>query len=68
MLSWLKRGVEPLELDACIGGSKAPIDGDGRLIAMLLPGLHLTIQFSPCPDAARETLARQGGELNLGSI
>jgi len=45
LLSLLKRGIQTLELDARISGGKAPSDGGGLLIAMLLLGLDLWLQF-----------------------
>ena len=67
-LTWFKRRVETLELDACISSGKAPVDRDGLLIARVLPGVDLALQLLLCANAARETLARQSGKFNLGHI
>ena len=64
----LQRGIEPLELDARISGGEAPLDGDGLLIATLLPGTHLTLQFLHRCYAAREALASQSRKLDFGHI
>jgi len=48
-LLFLKRGVESLELDACISGGEAPIDRDRLLIATVLPSLDFALQF-PCDE------------------
>lgn len=60
--------VESFEFDAGIGGGKTPVDGGGSAIATLLLGVDLAFEFLPCPDATREALTRQSGELDLGHV
>ena len=62
-LNQLKRRVEALELDAGVGGCKAPVSLDVVSVTVEEPGINLTLEHVLVADTPIETLAGQDGEL-----
>ena len=60
--------VEPLEFDAGIGSSEAPIDGGGGGVAGGYPGGDLALHGRPGSRAAIQALALQYAQLDLGCV
>src|SRR5262245_51308863 len=67
-LNQLKCRVEALQLDAGIGGCKAPVSFDVMNIAVAQPGGDVSLEVATVRDAPIETLTGQDSELGLGHI
>src|SRR5262245_27592351 len=67
-LNQLKCRVETFQLDAGIGGCKAPVSFDVMNIAVAEPGSDLSLEVATVRDAPIETLTGQDSELGLGHI
>src|SRR5262245_29974327 len=67
-LNQLKCRVEALELDASIGGCKAPVGFDIVSVAMEEPGANLALEAAPVRDTPIEALMGQDSKLGLGHV
>jgi hypothetical protein len=67
-LNQLKCRVEAFQLDAGLGGCKAPVSFDIVSIAVEEPGGNLALETAPIRDTPIETLIGQDSELRLGHI
>src|SRR5262245_25952538 len=67
-LNHLKCWVEALELDAGIGGCKAPVSFDIVGVAVEEPGGNLALEAAPVRDTPIETLIGQDSKLGLGHV
>src|SRR5262245_66305058 len=67
-LNQLKCRVEALELDAGIGGCKAPVSFDIVSVAIAEPGGNLALEAAPVRDTPIETLIGQDSKLGLGHV
>src|SRR5262245_54963199 len=67
-LNQLKCGVEAFQLDAGIGGCKAPVSFDIVSVAVDEPGANLALEAAPVRDTPIETLIGQDSKLGLGHV
>src|SRR6476660_4079593 len=65
-LNQLKCRVEAFQLDAGIGGCKAPVSFDIVSVAVEEPGGNLALEAAPIRDTPIEALIGQDSELRLG--
>jgi hypothetical protein len=67
-LNHLKCRVEAFQLDAGIGGCKAPVSFDIVSVAVEEPGANLALEAAPIRDTPIETLIGQDSKLGLGHV
>ena len=67
-MNQLKCRVEAFQLDAGIGGCKAPVSFDIVSVAVEEPSGNLALEAAPIRDTPIETLIGQDSELRLGHI
>lgn len=60
--------VQVFQFDAYIGSGKVPVNFDGFVVALLLPGSDFSLECGLVWDAAIEHLATKDAEFDFGHV